>query len=80
VRKLQLEDARVVLAEISFELPAAAPRAVEDPPARWKGPLLWWSLALALGAVFTAIGLIQTVSSMEQCAQTSCARPQPAHP
>lgn len=74
VRKLQLEDARLVLAEISFELPAAVP-SVEAPQPRWKGPLLWWSAALALGAVFTAIGLIQAASSIEQCARSSCAQP-----
>ena len=80
VRKLQLEDARLVLAEISYELPPAPPRASDGSRARWKGPVLWWSVALALGAGFTAIGLIQTVSSMEQCAQTSCTRPEPANP
>ena len=77
VRRLQLDDARLVLAEISFDLPAAAPSPVEDVDGRWKGPLLWWSVALALGAIFTAIGLIQTVTSMEQCARASCAREAP---
>jgi hypothetical protein len=79
VRKLQLEDARLVLAEISYELPSAPPRVEEAQP-RWKGPLLWWAAALTLGAVFTAIGLIQAVTSMERCAQTSCARSEPARP
>jgi hypothetical protein len=75
VRRVQLEDARLVLAEISFHLPAAAPERAEEAQGRWKGPLLWWSVALALGAVFTAIGLIQTYSTMERCAQASCAQP-----
>lgn len=75
VRRLQLEDARLVLAEISYELPAATPPVQRRQP-RWKGPLLWWSAALALGAIFTAIGLIQTVASMEQCARASCAQPE----
>jgi len=74
VRRLQLEDARLVLAEISFELPAARPHAPRDSDDRWKAPLLWWSVAIALGAVFTAIGLIQTVNSMDRCAGTTCAQ------
>jgi hypothetical protein len=77
VRRVQLEDARLVLAEISYELPAARP--VPAPSSRWKGPLLWWSVALALGAIFTAIGLLQTASSMGQCARPSCERTDPGH-
>jgi hypothetical protein len=74
VRKLQLEDARLVLAEISYDLPPAAPRVAETGPPRWKAPLLWWSVAIALGAVFTAIGLIQTATSMDRCTGATCAQ------
>jgi hypothetical protein len=74
VRKLQLEDARLVLAEISFELPPASPRPDQREQSRWAGPLLWWSVALALGAIFTGIGLIQTVASMDRC-DGACAQP-----
>jgi Putative prokaryotic signal transducing protein len=76
VRRVQLEDARLVLAEISFAAPPATPRRTEAPrTAGWSGPVLWWSVALALGAIFTAIGLIQTVTSMEQCVRGACAQP-----
>lgn len=75
VRKLQLEDARLVLAEISFSLPAAPPQPVARSESRWKAPVLWWCVALALGAIFTGIGLIQTVSSMNRCARGACSQP-----
>ena len=74
VRRLQLDDARLVLAEISYELPAAPPPVTRE-SSRWKGPVLWWSLALALGAIFTGIALIQTVTLMDRCAEGACAQP-----
>ena len=77
VRRLQLEDARLVLAEISFDLPSAPERTVESSHSRWRGPVLWWSLALALGAIFTGLGLIQTATTMEQCARAACAQDAP---
>ena len=72
VRKLQLDDARLVLAEISFDLPAAPERAIQPRESRWVRPLVWWSIALALGAIFTGIGLLQTVNSMDQCKGAPC--------
>ena len=53
VRKHQLEDARIVLAEIAFDQPAHEP---ESPVSRWRAPLAWWTTALALGLIFTGIG------------------------
>lgn len=77
VRRLQLEDARLVLAEISFDLPPAPepehPRIVRR---RWSGPLLWWAVAIALGAAFTWIGLLQTASTMDH--HCNAAAPCPA--
>ncbi|HEY7874927.1 MAG TPA: DUF2007 domain-containing protein [Actinomycetota bacterium] len=76
VRRMQLEDARLVLAEISFTLPPAPPRSVETGARGWRGPVLWWSAALALGAIFTAVALVQTVTLMERCVQEEeCAQP-----
>jgi hypothetical protein len=76
VRRLQLEDARIVLAEISFGLPDAVDVVDEPRPRRWSGPLLWWAVALALGAIFTGIGLLQTASWMDHCkAHSTCAGP-----
>jgi hypothetical protein len=77
VRKFQLDDARVVLAEISYDLPAATPVREAPPTSRWKGPLMWWAIALALGAIFTGIALVQTVSLMDRCDGASCAEGAP---
>ena len=80
VRKLQLEDARLVLAEISFSLPAAPPQPAARPDGKWRAPLVWWLAAIALGAIFTGIGLVQTVTSMEQCARGACEQPERSTP
>jgi hypothetical protein len=72
VRRFQLEDARLVLAEISFDLPDAAEPLPRPVAHRWSGPLLWWAVAIALGAIFTGIGLLQTASSMDQCRTAPC--------
>ena len=77
VRRFQLDDARLVLAEISFDLPAASPEMPQPSENRWIGPVVWWSVALVLGAIFTGIGLIQTASSIEQCARVACTRSTP---
>jgi hypothetical protein len=71
VRRFQLDDARLVLAEISFDLPDAIERPA-PPPRTWSGPLLWWAIAIALGAVFTGIGLLQTASSMQCRLSAAC--------
>lgn len=72
VRRFQLEEARLVLAEISFDLPDAVERPAPAPPRRWSGPLLWWAVAIALGAIFTGISLIQTASTIDQCKTAPC--------
>ena len=67
VRKLQLEDAQLVLAEVAF----AAPAAVKEEPRRrsmWAA-ILWWSAAIALGILFTALGWVQANEMMESCKQ-----------
>ncbi|MFN2388404.1 MAG: DUF2007 domain-containing protein [Actinomycetota bacterium] len=64
VRRVQLEDARIVLAEISYYDPAAS----EDAPARrGVSPYLWWGLALGLGVLLTATGLAQAQRSLDVC-------------
>ena len=73
VRRFQLEDARLVLAEISFDLPPAPPPARRVMRRRrWSGPLLWWAVAIVLGAVFTGIGLLQTATTMHRCEVAAC--------
>ena len=55
VRRLQVEDARIVFAEIALEAPdsEASPRAVEEVPLRW------WIAAVGLGIVLTVLSLAQ---------------------
>jgi hypothetical protein len=58
VRQRQLDDARMVLAEVSFD----APDHVRPEPAErrdWRIPVVWWATALALGAILTGTALAQ---------------------
>ncbi|MGH2729191.1 MAG: DUF2007 domain-containing protein [Actinomycetota bacterium] len=67
VRRRQLQDARVTLAEISFEgPPAELPRVLADRDRR-RHPLMWWVTALILGLVFTALVLRQVTRFIEPC-------------
>ena len=72
VRKIQLEDARVVLAEISWEGPAASPVEAGGHRESWLGPTLWWTLAVALGIFFTALGLNQADRYLDSCNRSGC--------
>lgn len=66
VRSTQLFDARVALAEVAYEAPAArlAPTGVERD---WKTPVLWWSLALGLGILMTGLALARTPAALKRC-------------
>lgn len=67
VRRSQLTDARIALAEASFEAPAAE-AAVRTTGARdWKTPVVWWSLALGLGALMTGVALARTAVALDRC-------------
>jgi hypothetical protein len=69
VRRLQLEEARLVLAEISFSGPAAE-RAPEDDASkgRWATrALVWWVAAIILGLIFTTIALVRTAELIRSC-------------
>jgi hypothetical protein len=68
VRRFQLQDARVALAEISYEGPAAEGAKVGGDTTRgWRGPVVWWISALVLGLLFTLIGLRQATRFIEPC-------------
>jgi len=67
VRRLQLEDAQLVLAEVAFAAPSAEPEEPR-PRSRW-GPVLWWSAAIGLGVLFTALGWVQANEPMERCSR-----------
>lgn len=57
VRQLQLQDARVVLAEIAYENPPLEPRSQGG---RARSSVLWWTLALTLGIGLTGVALART--------------------
>jgi len=65
VRRLQLVDARILLAEISL--------ASDDVPARTDGrarrrvPRVWWATALALGLALSALALLQIAEQERFC-------------
>jgi hypothetical protein len=66
VRKFQLDDAKIVLAEISLAGPDAEP-IDESTRSRWRFPLAWWAAAIALGLLFTLIGVSRTARSADTC-------------
>jgi hypothetical protein len=67
VRRIQLEDARLVLAEISFQGPSAAPADEDRGGSGRSGALVWWALALALGLLLTGIALSRTAAVVGVC-------------
>ena len=70
VRRFQLEDSRIVLAELSYQWPSA--HAVDDRTSGWPA-IAWWAVAIALGILFTGIGLARTVDAFdEHCASAVC--------
>ena len=58
VKKLDLDAARVVLAEISYEGPSAD-RFAPVAGRRLSFPVLWWVTALLLGAALSVLALSQ---------------------
>jgi Putative prokaryotic signal transducing protein len=65
VRRIQFEDARIVLAEISLEAPAKKPGPGNAVPPRLSR--LWWLTALGLGALLSIIVLLQVAESLPVC-------------
>ena len=66
VRELQLTDARLVMAEVSFEGPAHAAGA-EAPAHGLRRPLVIWSFALGLGILLTGVALARTADAIDRC-------------
>ena len=68
VHRFQLQDARLVLAEISFD----APPAQEPPPPptvaeRRRRALTFWITAIVLGVLLTSIALLRTAAAVGEC-------------
>jgi hypothetical protein len=66
VQKFQLEDARIVLAEISFDAPAAD-AASSQPQRPLSFATVWWITALLLGIALTVLALGQIARSESMC-------------
>lgn len=76
VRKMELMEARIALAEASFEAPAAEEATRVAPQRDWKTPLVWWSLALGLGILMTGVALSRTAVVLGRCdVPLVCAEP-----
>jgi hypothetical protein len=67
VRKLQLEDARVVLAEISWDGPTHDELTERGTQRRSSFGLMWWATALILGCVLIVLTLNQLARSTIPC-------------
>jgi hypothetical protein len=59
VRKLDLDDAKVVLAEISYEGPTADELAAQAVERHRSYPVVWWVTAVVLGAALSFLVLSQ---------------------
>jgi hypothetical protein len=64
VRRIQHEDARLVLAEISYDAPPAA--QPERPHGR-RLATIWWATAIGLGVALTLVVLGQAVQTEPLC-------------
>jgi Putative prokaryotic signal transducing protein len=59
VKKLDLDDARVVLAEISYEGPTADQLATQASERHRSFPVVWWVTAILLGAALSVLVVSQ---------------------
>lgn len=74
VRKFQLEDARLVLAEISLDAPSAGSASSES-SIRWNRSA-WWLAAVLLGGLFTAVAVAD--AARPASCRTVCSQPHPS--
>ena len=73
VQRFQYDDSRIVLAELSFNAPDEPPRRSDRPG--WA-PVTWWAVAIALGLLFTGIGLARSAEHIDRCGFTvTCEAP-----
>ena len=69
VRKFQLDEARLVLAEVAFDAPAVDPAECASSGGRGNWAV-WWGIALTLGIAFSALGLAQAKQDMDELCRT----------
>lgn len=65
VRRFQLVDAKIVLAEVSLE--SIDEPSVLDEATRRRIPRMWWATALALGVALSAIAVQQAADQARFC-------------
>lgn len=77
VRRFELDDARLVLAELSWAAPSAGARPTPDELR--PRHVVWWAAALGLGILLTAGVLAEAAGAMQQpCARgPACAGARP---
>jgi hypothetical protein len=66
VHRVQLDDARLVLAEISYEAPSADTGRTSERRER-QNPVAWWVAAVVLAALVTAIFVSEVGPSDVSC-------------
>lgn len=71
VKKLDLDDAKVVLAEISYDGPSAEQLAEQVVERRAAFPVIWWVTALLLGAALSVL----VVSQVTRWSPSGCQLP-----
>jgi hypothetical protein len=67
VHRLQLQDAKLVLAEISLDGPAAEPEEEIPKKEIRRRAITWWVVAIVLGVLFTLLGLLRTADAIGSC-------------
>ena len=77
VRKFQVDDARVVLAEISFHGASARPHETRRARPDWRTPVVWWAVALSIGAFLTGIALGKSLDTAARCETAAACNQEP---
>ena len=67
VRAFELEQARLVLAELAFASDAVEPKRPPSTAARRRGATVWWAAAIVLGLTFTALIVAQAFRLTPGC-------------
>jgi hypothetical protein len=67
VRAFELEQARIVLAEVAYEAPAVEPTRTISAGERRRATVLWWVTAIVLGMSFTALVVAQAIRATPGC-------------
>ena len=67
VKMFELDDARMVLAEISWAQPAVDPNVPTSSSTQKSHAVAWWAVAIALGVALTSIALARMTDATQSC-------------